>query len=85
MQLTVNLPDEIGRRVRRLSHRNRFVAEALRRALDDQRPEGETPRPVPKFGSAKGLIEMRFAGDGQFSEGSRGMLRRFGEAVLLGL
>ncbi len=60
MQLTVTLPDEIARRVRRLPDRdrNRFVAEALSRALDDRPTEPESSEPTPMFGSAKGLIEM---------------------------
>jgi hypothetical protein len=33
MQLTVNLPEEIGGRIRRLRDPDRFVAEALIRAL----------------------------------------------------
>ncbi len=39
MQLTVFVPDELGRRVRRLPDPDRFVAEALRRAL----PQGPAP------------------------------------------
>lgn len=47
MELTVLVPDEVGRRVRRLPDPDRFVTEALLQALRERlkpvREEGETP------------------------------------------
>ncbi len=46
MQLTVNLPEEIGRRVRRLRDPDRFVTETLTRALPESF-DGEQPSRAP--------------------------------------
>ncbi len=44
MQLTVDLPEAIGRRVRRLRDPNRFVAETLTRALPAASEGERAPR-----------------------------------------
>ncbi len=46
MQLTIDLPEDIGRRVRRLRDPVRFVAETLARALPAS-SEGKQPPPGP--------------------------------------
>lgn len=48
MQVTIDLPEEIGRRVRCLPDPSRFVAEALARAFQD-RPGTPQPPPRPRL------------------------------------
>lgn len=74
MNLTIDLPDEIGRRLRRLPDPHRFVADALTRALAERPADEGSPR-VP---SRWARLAERVAKDPDHLDGYASQLARDG-------